>query len=327
MARNNTIDALRIVAAFGVVSLHGSPYPELPHLFGDFIFDMFRWGVPYFFAVTGYFLADEDGRFPVVTLERLTRPLVLFALASMLFAPLLFARAHVDGFDLSIFVRGTSLQLWYLTALVIALATLHVLGTYRLWRTALAIALAIIILNFLVNAYYVRSHNHYQLVMVARELIGIPCVLAGCVIRRLDWRARRYAVVLGLGCVLLIAEAIGTNLLGYRSLDDQWLPSTPLVAFGLLGLATTAPWQAPVWLGEWGRQDSLALYIYHPAIMVFVASAIARRPILTYDQIPGLPLWLLTAMVTLLLIRALCLLPKLRQFLDGDLTALSKPAD
>ncbi|MBU2098234.1 MAG: acyltransferase family protein, partial [Gammaproteobacteria bacterium] len=55
-SRNGNIDGLRFVAAIGVIALHVGPFPELSDLSADIIRSSFRWCVPFFFMLTGYYL-------------------------------------------------------------------------------------------------------------------------------------------------------------------------------------------------------------------------------------------------------------------------------
>lgn len=323
-ARNGNIDALRLIAALGVIALHVGPYPELPGILPDLIRGAFRWCVPFFFLLTGYFLADLPHSLPRVTPERLAVPLRAFVVASLVFLPVLLARSGGDGISLSTLLRGSYGHLWYLTALIIGLLTLWSFRDSRalpwLWAAAGVILLTYIALNH----FFGLTGRRYEAVMTLRELSAIPALLLGGLLRILIARGRldrrHFGLILAGGIALTLGEAAFQHLAGGNSAELQFFAGTLPIAAGLLGLAVTLPDLAPVRLAEFGRQESLGIYLYHPAAILLMASLIAGDLRLSPDAGPGLVIWIGAALLMLAgvwLMRRYA--PRLRALLDGQI--------
>jgi surface polysaccharide O-acyltransferase-like enzyme len=300
MVRNGNIDALRIIAAIGIISLHVGDYPELSPTGADIIRSSFRWGVPFFFMVTGYYVAELPSAFPKVTLDRLALPFRLFLIANVIFFPVLLAQEGISGISLGVFVRGAYGHLWYLTALIVGLLTLHSLSAARIkplaWMAAGVITVAYIATNY----YYAATGNRYELVMVFRELSGIPAILIGGLIRASNRNVARSGILMfAVGGALLVAEMIVIRSAGWRPSDLQFFASTLPLSAGILGMAISSRDIAPSWLSQLGNNEGTGVYLYHPAGIILGASAISGN-IKVYTQgLPGLLLWGMAAAITL----------------------------
>lgn len=55
--RNNFLDYIKGIACIGVVFIHCS----FPYVFGDIIANLAAFGVPMFFMISGYYLANNAG--------------------------------------------------------------------------------------------------------------------------------------------------------------------------------------------------------------------------------------------------------------------------
>jgi len=253
--------------------------------------------------------------------------LAMFAVGYVVFAPLMFADGGIRAFDIRTLLIGTHGHLWYLTSLPLALIVLYYLGSLRAWRTAIFLAASISVFYIVFTVDYAATHKGYDSVMLLRHLVGIPCILIGCAMRRFThWSFARHAAVTVVGVAVLTTEVVAAQQFGIRSFDVQWAFSTPIITAGLLGMALTAPINLPNWLGTWGRQDSLGLYIYHPALMIIASSILAGRFTTSSDYLPSLTIWALTVVFTLTFLRGLRAFPRLRALADGDFLALSSRA-
>ena len=58
-ARNQSVDTFRLLAALGVVILHVE-YPNVPNEIAIGLRLMSRWAIPFFFLISGYFLAANN---------------------------------------------------------------------------------------------------------------------------------------------------------------------------------------------------------------------------------------------------------------------------
>lgn len=306
MERNDSVDALRIVAGIGVIALHVGSYEEFDPLFSDIVRSLFRWCVPFFFMVTGYYLAKEAPPFPKVDIERLRVPFVAYLIANLVFLPLLIAQSGLAGLSLSTLVRGAHGHLWYLTALILALLTLYFCAAPKLRPWVYAFASGIVLAYLAINYHYARTGSNYELVMLIREFSGIPCILLGGFLRAnpaFMRSAARWALPLGL--VLLAAEIAGMRHLGWRPSDAQFLLSSLFIPIGLLALAIQLPTLAPRWMGTAGKQDGFAIYLYHPIGILITASLMAAEVKIFFDEQPSLALWIGGAVITIVGLRLL----------------------
>lgn len=317
--RNGNLDALRFIAAIGVISVHVGSYPELADYLGNTIRSMFRWCVPFFFIMTGYFLSDGTSLVPKVSIERVSVPLRAFVFASAAFFPVLLITSGPDGVTLETLIRGTHFHLWYLTSLIIALLVCHAFSDIgsRTWLQTTAVILVIAYVG--ISYFYALSGRRYDLVIVLRELLGIPCLLLGGWLRCLD--RDQYKISLALLCGGIILSIVEVLVI-FKGAGDpgeaQLLFGTLPIALGVLGVAVSTRDIAPIWLASLGRSESLSIYLYHPAAVLLVASFLAADVRAQASYPPGLVLWLLSGTITvavLLLVRLW--LPRLRKLLDG----------
>ena len=316
--RNGNIDALRLIAAIGVISLHVGPYPELPAVAADIIRSTFRWCVPFFFMLTGYYLFDPQEGAWRITIEKMALPLRAFVIASVIFLPVLVVTAGPDGITLSTLLRGTYGHLWYLTALLVALLAIY---TYRSGPSMKMLTLfaGLIVVGYVAITYFnAFTGKRYDMVITFRELSGIPAVLIGGWLRSLSNLCPVSLRLLLAGLAITVVEMVCLSALGGRPSEVQLFVGTLPMAAGLLGVAISSNNVAPRWLSELGRRESFGIYLYHPVAILITASVLSMDVQLNTKGVPGLFLWIMASILTiagLLLLRAG--LPLLRTALDG----------
>ncbi|WP_406871245.1 acyltransferase family protein (plasmid) [Thioclava sp. 'Guangxiensis'] len=309
MARNGSVDGLRLIAAFGVVALHCGYFPEFPGLVTDMLKAGLRWAVPFFFMVTGVFLADAQGRFVKVSMARLVRLCLIFVTGFLIYLPLLLWQKGIAGLVPAILVEGSNMHLWFLAAMVIGLlghALMAEIGSYPL---AVGLAVAIV-LGAIVSSYLVQFGIGEALGarLLFRELSGFSCLLAGAALHRLShWSARPFALCLALGLGLLCVEISWLWWTGARALYLDWAFFVPFLSFGLIGLALRGRIAWSPRMAGWGRQDALTIYILHPWAIVAILSLWSGR--MTYRLSDGpassTMLWALASVLSLILALAL----------------------
>ena len=155
---------------------------------------------------------------------------------------------------------------------------------------------------------------------ILRLLGGIPFLFIGFRLYGVDEMGRFAAA-------FVVVEIVALNLFGKSYRDMQWGLSTPVIALGLFGTALTAKRTAPEWMARLGREESLGIYVWHPAFMIPAAALLGGAWIHPPGTLESLPLWALTAVLTLLGLRLLGRAPRLRALADGDLRALSRESE
>lgn len=325
MERNTNIDALRLIAALGIISLHVGAYPEVSSLTADIIRSTFRWCVPFFFMVTGYYLADAPSPIPKVLIERLVLPFRLFVVASMVFVPLLLAQQGIYGFNLLVFVRGTYVHLWYLTALLLSLLAFVALPVKRYPRSTDAVAVLITVAFVAANYYFAATGQRYDNVMFIRELSGFPAILIGGYLRTKPLKQNAGRILLAISVLILIAEIVIVRSAGWNASEIQFFISSVPMAAGLLCVALSEKQIAPTAMANAGRNEGLGIYLYHPAAIYIAVSILAGRPRSSTDGAPGLATWAMAAFITCLgLFLLKRVLPRFREILDGKFADTSR---
>ncbi|WP_435168331.1 acyltransferase [Falsirhodobacter sp. 1013] len=316
--RNGNIDGLRLIAAIGVISLHVGQYHELPPVAGDVIRSSFRWCVPFFFMLTGYYLFDPQEAKWRITIEKLAMPLRAFVVASLVFFPVLAATSGADGITLTTMVGGTYHHLWYLTALIFALLAVYT------FQSGLALKLlwifsALIVFSYVgISYFHVFTRGGYEAVIPIRDLSGIPAVLIGGWLRGVRRLESAAPLLFGIGLTVTVIEGLALSALGVRPANVQLFIGTLPLAAGLLGLAISAKDITPYWMSELGRRESLGIYLYHPLAILVAASVVSGDLRIERYDAPGLSVWILASILTIagvLLLRIR--LPRVRTALDG----------
>ena len=134
--RGNTLggfDRFRLPAALLVVAIHTGPLLSVSPLANDLLTDIWgRIAVPFFFAVSGWFLVPRLRREGAAALGPfLKKTLLLYLLSALLYLPLnLYNHTLADsGASLlrDIFFNGTFYHLWYFPALALGACIVFVL--------------------------------------------------------------------------------------------------------------------------------------------------------------------------------------------------------
>ncbi len=320
--RNTNVDAIRFVAALGVISLHVGLYPDLSNLAGDIIRASFRWCVPFFMMVTGYYLANEENFYPRISVGRIVRPLTVFAIGSAVFAPLAIAEFSKDALTPAALILGTYYHLWYLTAIVVAFVVLQIMKAIKIPAATFCLSAGILVAYVAMNYVFVVLQKGGPQTDFLREFIGVPCLTAGAYIRRSPHLGKTsFAAILVASLILMTVEFSVLSGLGFRPGNAQFLFSTLPLSAAILGLAVTSRQRLPIRLAELGRNESLAIYVYHPLFVIGIASLIAGEYRFYATNSPGLPIWIMVAFLTPAASLALRrYAPKVRGFLDGDVT-------
>ncbi|MDR2686225.1 MAG: acyltransferase [Oscillospiraceae bacterium] len=289
MKRNALMDTLRLLVSFFVVLLHA----PLPGALGEAAKPILRCAVPFFFMVSGYWLADNDMARVKARLDKQARRMFLLLAASCaaFFAMHIAYSAFVErtGFaapfqtlfdyraaasflafnNTDLFWPGGSAHLWFLAGLLYALLLLRLalerLPLRRLYWSipvllAMAAPLAVLAAR---NIEAVQDRD-----MITRNFLftGIPCVLLGMWLRQNGRKLKRLpdwaAAALPAACAALCLLERHTLLR-----NPFELARIPLAAsLALLGARFPAM-SAKTFLPRWGERYSLTVYIVHYPIV------------------------------------------------------------
>ena len=291
-ARNATIDLFRVIAIFGVIVVHTDPvtrkvFTSAPeHLANLMITGAGRLAVPFFFVVSGYFFGRKirDGAPPLPLFtnyaKRLLRIWVLWSLI-YLCLPLRLGQwfhqgwwpamvqqfRHMAAHPLLIVFVGGKGHLWFLMALVMALALAAICEKLRARWVFYALAVALYACGLL-SGLYANTAAGFSMPFDPRNGPVMSALLVACGYWVAGWRGRIDPYV------AFAVAAIG--LLGFEAelhwvpmLSHAWPPIidygafTPVFGIGalLFGLAV------PGWGGRWwphvGAECVLGIYVCH----------------------------------------------------------------
>ena len=290
------IDVFRFVGAFMVVTIHiGFPGLWIRGVY----FPLTRLAIPFFFMVSGYFLADQDME---RMKQRLTKQIknIFWVLIAALLAYFVFDLAltaiqnpgkvydHVKvlwtwgRWYRLIAINDTrpfyGPHLWYLSAQLYAMVAIRLaLEYHKLQRLVWVAALALLAVPLLIW----QKGQAVPLALIRNFLlVGIPCVMAGAWMklnteRILKW-PRKLVICLPIAFTLLT--------LGERWLWFLWLGHSSLTLYvnGLLLAASLivlsmhfpAAGERTVF-SKWGADHSLMIYIAH-MMPVYLFGAVAK---------------------------------------------------
>lgn len=269
--RNEGIDALRLMAAFSIISLHPGQGMELPPPLAEILAISARYAVPVFFMISGYFLRNRFYTNPASIFTTLFALAKIAVGANLIYLPFVLLRDGIRplGSTLSSFYllsTGTSFHLWFLSSLffgILVLALLFHGGFVRcLWLLSAPIGIVWILMN------HFPSVTPEQATFL-RYLSSIPLIHCGIVLAR--WRdsaprrRRRVAIALILagGAGQFLEAWASSHYLGNDPVQLQLLFSTIPFSAGLFLLFQGLAFPHLATIGRMGREYSLGIYIIH----------------------------------------------------------------
>jgi len=298
MKRNSLIDLFRFVCAFMVVLIH----IKLPGDFANgFFFPLTRMAVPFFFMVSGYFLADENTERMKQRLNKQIRSVFwLFAgaMLALFLVELLIDLAQNPGgtqkylsvlWDWNnwyrlIAVNNTSRfyagHLWYLSALLYSMVLIRLALEYHELKKMYWIA---VVLGLLLVPLMVLQRINGK---VPKELLlnflfpGLAYVIGGAWIkcsaqRILKWPRKLVVLLPVIFSLLTIGERwLVYAVFGFGSLTTFF--NGMLLAASLIVLSIHFPSageRTP--LPKWGAKYSLMIYICHMGF-IDILNAVAK---------------------------------------------------
>ena len=296
--RNALMDTLRLAASFFVVVLHA----PLPGAFSEAIRPILRCAVPFFFMVSGYWLADSDTQRMRARMDKQAKKmaLLLAACCAAFFAmhvgysvfieragflaplhALLDLRALGSFFlfnNTNLFWPGGSAHLWFLAALLYVLFLLRFLLKkipLRRIYILIPVLLAIAVPLAMFSSRTVEGVQERDMVTRNFLFTGLPCVLAGMWLRQHEDRLKRlpdWAVLLlplvFAGLCVLERNSILRNAFGLSRI----LFAASLVLLSMRFPAFTAKTPLP----RWGERYSLMVYIAHYPIVSALKWLVSR---------------------------------------------------
>jgi surface polysaccharide O-acyltransferase-like enzyme len=280
--RNHLIDAMKAIAALGVIFVHF----QFPGVIGKICAAFGTVGVIFFFLISGYQTYCEDARDSVKILRRFKRNLLLVSVVLLVYLvytviehvvmgtilswaqtklldPVTYLRMFVLG-DLDFINCG---HLWYMVAMLYGYLILYCMEKYRLHKI-FYIALPLLLLLRVSMETYTNSFSHFSWFdwhFSGNFLVGaLPIMVLGNYICRKEEKLLKPGAKAFIPCatvlMLLVFLTVNVKILGMDC--SQLFKIAAATAFFMLCLAM--PLDKPVFaLSYVGRSLSLYIYIWH----------------------------------------------------------------
>jgi len=280
--RNHSIDFMRIVMAFLVVTIHWPFAGKAGNVFITFG----KTAVPFFLVVCGYMLYRDDAKELMSRLLKQTRRILIFFVASNLFyaaAVALYDRLTLGKVNMRPYFTGKAIKdfllfnfspfsehLWFFGSLLYALVILLILNKIKILKPAIFMG------PVLIAAYVILSHmgvaKDYQLRNAI--LVGLAYTMTGMLIRRYE---KKILSIKGLPVILGIL-AVGASVAAIIELNTYKKGvAVPFVGCEVLTIVLVLlclrfpNFGAGTYAEKLGRTCSLPIYIMHIfTMMVFV---------------------------------------------------------
>ncbi len=268
------LDRFRIVAAVLVVANHTSPLDSF-FLSGDFWLTrvLARVAVPFFFMVSGYFLAAKGWRSIGTVLKKAC---LVYGLAVVLYLPLNLYSGSLTplGWLKELFTDGTLYHLWYFPALI-----LGVLLAWALSRLGMGFALSIAAVLYFIGlggdsyyglavqlpaleAFYSGLFSLFDYTRNGLFFAPLFLLLGAAGFR---WGPRLSAAGLTLSLALMSAEGFWLRSMEWQRHDSMYL-ALPLCMVFLFSLLLSLPCRPSKSL----RTLAMLVYLLHPWLIVLV---------------------------------------------------------
>jgi surface polysaccharide O-acyltransferase-like enzyme len=264
--RDKGLDSFRLIACFFVISLHVGRYSGLgSEEIGAAIRLAGRWAVPFFFMLSGYFLARKSD------VDRAAKPLykstVIFIISTFALLPLVFFEEGITGtiarlYNSEVLLRGSYHHLWYLSSAVTGFLIILTCEQMGLKKFIPTIAILSLISYLVMGSYNPVSSAGMQ---VARHFSSIGCMFIGMLMRGRKPNGKVGIILCTLGFVLQEGEAHVLNFyFGYSILEQQFLIGTLLFSIGIFDISRSYGRVIPIKFSEAGADHSLFIYVFHP---------------------------------------------------------------
>ncbi|MGF1760869.1 acyltransferase family protein [Photobacterium sagamiensis] len=327
MKRISSFEWGRLLALLAIITIHAKPFMTLPVIddqpwAGMILNQLSRFAVPLFFLLAGYFIQPSLTVSPKQTLIRYCSPLfkvwVVWSVISLL-TPFNLTIVAEQGYlaersgywnfllqnPLNTLFEGGLVHLWYIPALLCAVAIVSVLMSFKLEKLIIPVALALYVFGLMAGSYQPVFGVEPAIMTRNGPFFSTLIVALGFEIRRNDLRIPLPAAVTLLfsGMILHLTEAYLLIAKGSQFISHDFLLGTPIWALGLFFVLQAKPsfGDSPR-IMQWSK-DVLGVYLCHLLIIIYLMnlSGLLGISILLRD----LTIIPLTFVLSMLLIKAI----------------------
>ncbi len=270
MERNNTIDFIRLIAAFAIMNLHTS-LPSFGFEYNAIIRLSSRWAIPVFFIITGYFLGFKITSNKKLEFKKIEKNIV--NLISVLFVSSIiyfFVQFIISDFwfnnEIGFLGQGTYWHLWFIGSMILAYVFIWYIY-YIEWSTYLwLISIFILLLALFSDSYDVIANLQIDYNKIPRFLISIPFMYIGILISKINIdKVSIFVVALALiaGFVIQFVELVYFKIIyDYNIYDHQILFGIIISTISVFMLSLKVKLNSNI-ISRLGKRYSLFIYLYH----------------------------------------------------------------
>lgn len=297
-AQYGGLDLFRILAALLVVAVHTGPLLTVSAQANYLITDILaRLAVPFFLAVSGFFLAPGIEKGWHSLRHFFYKVLLLYGISILLYLPLMVRNGYFSGctplsLAADLIFNGPFYHLWYFPAAVLGTIIIFLLLRRLGVRGALAICSLLYLVGLLGDSYYGLSaalpplNTFYNLLFSCFDytrnglFLSPLFLLLGVLLRKYSPRlaAGQYSALLCGGFILLVAEGELVAQLGLPRHDSMYL-TLPLCIWPLMRLLCSVKCKSFPAV----RTASTVVYVIHPLCIVAVRGGAKALSILSPD--------------------------------------------
>lgn len=326
MKRSYTIDLVRFIAAFCVMTLH-TPLPSMGHDIGSIVRISGRWAVPFFFMATGYFLGKKitaDNKLPMQSIEKnMVKLFSVFFVSSLVYMLYSYLLTPTISFnDIALLVKGTYGHLWFVGSMIVAYIFIWYMYAIGQSKTLPVVALALLVFTVYADAYDLISGKTVIYQQLPRFLSSIPFMYMGLYLSDKKFPQKSlplWIFVFVVGFLLQYAEAFYfEKVYKYSAYQPQTLIGTIFAAIGIFNICLLAQTNENK-AAEYGQKYSLFIYLYHLIGYWFVQKLMTWLGVVSTDYIRlFLPMYGFGFMLTVAILLDK-FLPRLFSILNGDI--------
>ncbi|WP_354625153.1 acyltransferase family protein [Psychromonas sp. MME2] len=287
-----SLEMMRVIAMLAVIIIHIRLFVDFPFSDGNaWLADIFnqlsRFAVPFFFILSGFFIQPKLINRPISTIHQYCKPLlkiwVVWSLICLLLPTRLdalmskgYLAERIAYWDfllenpLNSFLEGGLVHLWFLPALMIAVAIMAFFIRFRMLYLLLPVSFIVYLYGVFAGSYASLTELSAPFLTRNGPFFSLFMVVIGFEIRRREWRLSTSSalLLLTLGVVGHFVEAYWLFTKGVVFSSHDFLLFTPLWATGLFLLLLTKPNMGNHPITYYLSRSTLSIYASHLSIAI-----------------------------------------------------------
>lgn len=330
MGTNKKIASLefaRIIAILAIIGLHCQmaltywQWDDVPWV-GYIINQMARFAVPLFFLISGYLIQPKLNTNPIETVKRYLKPLIriwlVWSVISLLM-PFQWQTVSEAGYlaerqgywdylmlsPINSVLEGGLVHLWFLPALIIAVALIAFLVRVRLSQLLLPLALLLYVYGVLAGSYSTLTELPSPFFTRNGPFFSTLLVVLGYLAREKQWQwsHSKALLLIVIGMVLHFGEAYGLMQYEVAFNSHDFLFATVIWSLGIfIWLLAHPNFGNMPWVLKWSP-SILGIYVSHLLVIIMMINVAVYCEL--QDLAKDVFVYLTTIVVTLLLVKGI----------------------